>query len=203
MVPHYATSIEGVGALVLSPDEKKILLVWEYGNWKPVSGAVDEGESVLYTVAREMYEEVGLKVDDTFAPVSVGGWQMAKARDARINDNFRAFVVRAASEDFMADNNEIETARWFDTTALLDAYRLAGEPSPWEKRTVLPPPEVAASLSLPDGKQKLGTNALCWLQIYSTGRGLPCTVNSEPGRGSVLIGGTSGSTGKAIPKSML
>ena len=42
MVPCYATSIEGVGALVLSPDEKKVLLVWEYGNWKPVSGAVDE-----------------------------------------------------------------------------------------------------------------------------------------------------------------
>ena len=31
MVPAYATSIEGVGALVLSPDEKRVLLVWEYG----------------------------------------------------------------------------------------------------------------------------------------------------------------------------
>ena len=41
MVPCYATSIEGVGALVLSPDEKKVLLVWEYGNCKPLSGAVD------------------------------------------------------------------------------------------------------------------------------------------------------------------
>ena len=29
MVPSYATSIEGVGALILSPDEKRVLLVWE------------------------------------------------------------------------------------------------------------------------------------------------------------------------------
>jgi len=51
MVPCYATSIEGVGALVLSPDEKKVLLVWEYGNWKPVSGAVDEVRRSVYPLS--------------------------------------------------------------------------------------------------------------------------------------------------------
>ena len=37
MVPAYSTSIEG-GGLVLSPDESKVLLIWEYGNWKPITG---------------------------------------------------------------------------------------------------------------------------------------------------------------------
>ena len=52
----------------------QVLLVWEYGNWKPVSGAVDEGESKLEAARREAGEEVGVQLDASFAPVYVGGW---------------------------------------------------------------------------------------------------------------------------------
>jgi hypothetical protein len=34
MVPPASSSIEGVFAFVLSPDELQVLLVWEYGHWK-------------------------------------------------------------------------------------------------------------------------------------------------------------------------
>ena len=58
MVPCYATSIEGVGALVLSPDpEKKVLLVWEYATGSHSCGAVDQGESILEAAGREAGEE--------------------------------------------------------------------------------------------------------------------------------------------------
>ena len=72
MVPAYSTSIEGVGGLVLSPDESKVLLIWEYGNWKPITGAVDDGESALTACRREMREECGVQMDEAFAPVFVG-----------------------------------------------------------------------------------------------------------------------------------
>ena len=100
LVPPYRTSIEGVGALLLSPDEKRVLLVWEYGNWKPVSGAVDEGESSLRTIEREMHEEVHVPLDHSFIARKVGGWQMARARDGRTNDNYVCYALRAGSEAF-------------------------------------------------------------------------------------------------------
>ena len=37
LVPAYATATEGVGGLILSPDEKSVLLIWEYGCWKLVT----------------------------------------------------------------------------------------------------------------------------------------------------------------------
>jgi len=195
MVPSYATSIEGVGALVLSPDEKKVLLIWEYGNWKPVSGAVDEGESILFTLAREASEEVDVKLDHSFAPVSVGGWQCARARDARINDNFHAFVVRAVNEELTLDDCEVSSARWFDTATLLDVYKAAGRPSPFDKRTVPAPPALADALQLPDTQRKLGTNALQWLHLYTQGRGLPCTTQeAAPGRPEAVFIGSGPST---------
>jgi hypothetical protein len=38
-VPAYATSIEGVHAAVLSPDETQLLLCFEYNRWDVVSRA--------------------------------------------------------------------------------------------------------------------------------------------------------------------
>ena len=97
-VPSYATSIEGVAAVVLSPDEQRILLIWEYGHWKLVQGAVDPGESKLFTVGREMREEVGIEVDHSFTAKYLGGWQKSKARDYLINDNLSCFAMRAKAE---------------------------------------------------------------------------------------------------------
>ena len=176
MVPGYATSIEGVGALVLSPDETKVLLVWEYGSWKHVGGAIDEGESVLTTLARECREEVGIELDAAFAPVSVGGWQISRARDDVVNDNFRAFVVRAASEEVHCDMNEISQAKWFDAKELLAAVRHAGSPDPQQTSTIPATPALAAAHDLGDNRRKLNAKALDWLMTYASGSGQRCRV---------------------------
>mmetsp|Transcript_9821 Transcript_9821/g.22311 ORF Transcript_9821/g.22311 Transcript_9821/m.22311 type:complete len:277 (-) Transcript_9821:944-1774(-) len=117
-VPHYSTSIEGVGALLLAPDEKSVLLVWEYGVWKTPTGAVDEGEGSLRALKREIREEVGLAVDDSFAPLHLGGWQLSEARDRRVNDNFNFYVMRASDFATRVDDDEISDARWFSIDEL-------------------------------------------------------------------------------------
>ena len=74
---------------------------------------------------------------------------MAKARDKKTNDNFSAFVVRAATEEYKLDMNEISSARWFDTQSLLEVYDAAGRPAPWDKKTLPAPEEFAEANSLP------------------------------------------------------
>ena len=171
-VPSYASSIEGVGALILSPDEADVLLVHEWGMWKLVTGAIDVGESAMETVRRESTEEVGTALDPEFRPVCVGGWHLAQARDRRVNDNFRTFVVRAASRDFNADATEVAGARWFPLKELLAIYEGAGEPKPWEAFHV-PAPAAGAFAALPDEERRVHSFTCAFLSTYLAGKGLP------------------------------
>lgn len=116
-VPAYATSIEGVGGIIMSPDNTKVLLVWEYGKWKLVTGSMKAGESPIATLRREIKEEVGLEITNNIT--RVGGWQISRSRYNEINDNFTAFVVQATSENFTVDNVEIKNAQWFNYHQLL------------------------------------------------------------------------------------
>lgn len=185
MVPAYSSSIEGVGGLLLSPDETRVLLIWEYGNWKPLTGAVDEGESKLTAVEREMREEANITIDKSFEPQYVGGWHMARARDDRVNDNFDAFVLRAASEQFQVDETEISEARWFECSALLKLYQANGNPCPLEVRSL-------EEGSLPKGRRKVGTTALAWLKTYVDGKALPTASTIRPGGAEWLYFGHGG-----------
>ena len=159
-VPPYMSSIEGVAACVLSPDEKKVLLVWELNAWSMVAGAVEQGEATIDAIARELREEVDAKISTAKPACFMGGYQQAKARDGRVNDNFHAFVVRARattpgtapsafsaqcttqaaalsvlqvhaeSEEVAVDGVEIERAIWVAWAPLLESWRAAGRPSP-------------------------------------------------------------------------
>ena len=283
MVPAYCTSIEGVGGLVLSPDESKVLLIWEYGHWKPITGAVDDGESALGACRREMREEAGVAADASFRPVFVGGWQMARARDDRVNDNFKvrhnggsnvpaaarfrhattsttlaasladsaydgtcpavclrlrsrlhsrlrsrlrsrsrttasrvrhhllsliapghvcigsgcpqAFVLRAASEAFTVDQNEVSEARWFGVDQLRALYAANGRPPPSGARVVEDP-------TLPEGRRKVSVNGLAWLQTYCDGHGLSVDVIRRPGTDAewTFIGGRGASKASGQPR---
>ena len=92
------------------------------------------------------------------------------------------------------DGVEINSARWFDTSALLSAWRAAGAPGPQEARHVdldkidSSDPTFA---DLPAKHRKISTNALCWLHNYVSGGGLACeyhqrSANADGSPGSEL-----------------
>jgi len=134
MVPKYSSAIEGVNALLLSPDEEEVLLVFERGAWTCPGGAVDEGECSLEAVAREVHEEVGVQVDWRSESVVrdaryLGGYQESRARDNLVNDCFSAYSVRTERREIQVDNVEISKAKWFRRQVLLDAWE-----APWTSR---------------------------------------------------------------------
>jgi len=116
MVPSYATALEGIGVIVLSPERDAVLLAWEYGNWKMVTGNVDAGESMVETVRREVREEVGLEVEEEM--ILLGGWQAARSRDKSVNNIFCVFAATAKSREAKVDGVEVTDARWFPLASL-------------------------------------------------------------------------------------
>ena len=100
MVPVYATSIEGATGLLLSQDEKRVLLVWERGGWSTPGGAVNAGEGKVAALAREIREEIKAEVDVEWGAYYLGGWQEGRSREGIVNDNFSAFVVKLKSDSF-------------------------------------------------------------------------------------------------------
>ena len=173
MVPAYSTSIEGVGGLVLSPDESKVLLIWEYGNWKPITGAVDEGESSLIACEREMLEEVGITMDTLFSPIFVGGWQMARARRSR-QRQLQGLCDPSGQRGVHPRRGRGFEARWFALSDLEALYAAHDRPSPAAVRFIEQP-------ELPEGRRKVSTDALAWLHTYAQGRGLPVSTIQRPG----------------------
>jgi len=166
MVPVYSTSIEGAtGVLLAGEKEDKVLLVWERGAWNTPGGAVNAGECKLEALAREVGEEVSARVDESWGAYFLGGWQEGRARDGLVNDNFSAFAMKMADEAFTVDNKEIEKARFFEWRPLLEAWRKAGRPKDF--RT-------------PAEGEKVSKFLMPWLDTYDTGRGLKCTLKSDP-----------------------
>ena len=120
-----------------------------------------------------MREELSARVDDSWSPFYLGGWQTGRARDELVNDNFSAFAVKLRDEQFEVDHKEIEKARFFEWRPLLQAWRNAGRPKDF--RT-------------PVGGEtcKFDKYLFPWLDIYETGRGFKCTVKTEQLRTTTL-----------------
>lgn len=165
MVPSYATSIEGATGVLLSPDEQRILLVWERRSWSTPGGAVNEGESTLAALAREAHEEVNVTLDlDGFGAYLVGGWHESRARENTINDHFSAFVVRMTSDEFAVDNKEIEKARLFEWRPLLQAWRDQSKPDPFLD---------------PASGDKMNKHLMTFLDLYDLGKCFKCRLKNE------------------------
>ena len=122
-VPKYATSIEGGGGIVLSPNETEILMVKEYGCYGRAGGAVDLGESCLDAAVREIKEETGVGLDESFTPLLGVGYQQPASRDGIINDHFLLFVVKAKSKELKIDFTEIQGAKWFKLDIIANAWQ--------------------------------------------------------------------------------
>ena len=171
MVPVYSTSVEGATALVFSPDETRLLLVWERGGWSTPGGAVNAGEGKLDALAREVGEEVGVALDEEWEGVRfLGGYQQEKARDGLVNDSFAAFSVKATTDEFVIDGKEIRAAHWVAWRPLLERWIASGRPQ--QKRVAFEGfGELVGLAELKPEKNLVMCNVLHWLETWVDGRG--------------------------------
>eukprot|EP00808_Paulinella_micropora_P006663 g31772.t1 len=122
-VPAYATSIEGGGMILISPDDSKALVVKEHGRWTFPGGSTDSNETTLECAIRECFEEAGAKPDPHSKIYMMGGWNVAGSRELYVNDHYNIYLTHAASESYKADGDEILEAQWISVGLLLDALQ--------------------------------------------------------------------------------
>jgi len=162
-VPKFATSISGAGALLLSPDCTKILLVFEYGKFKYISGSVEPGELGYETIQREIKEETNIELDKKFESKICGLWNIKSARPGNINDHFICYVFKAKDDHYKVDETEIKEAKWFDIEFLKDAYTYLINGEHLKKVTNL------ATNFIEYENTKLSICTLIWFNNYVTG----------------------------------
>jgi len=92
--------------------------VWPPGMYSTLAGFVESGESLEQAVAREVYEESGVRVQDV-QYISSQPWPFPRS----IMLGFRAV---ATTEKITLDVNELEDARWF-TRADLENFGAWGD----------------------------------------------------------------------------
>lgn len=120
-----ATSKELIGSLILSPDHKQVLLLWEGGKWMYTTGCANTRESVTDAMKREIRRDLNVELDKTFTPQLVGGWHRASAKFDCINETFLCFCVQASST--VLDLDEETHARWFEVDELMQLLDMVDE----------------------------------------------------------------------------
>lgn len=106
--------------IVLIEHEERILLgsnaLWESGRFSLLAGFVEAGESLEQTVAREVFEEAGVRLDG-IEYVTSQPWPFPRS----LMLGFRARLVAGADpEDLYPDPEEISELRWFTRDELRD-----------------------------------------------------------------------------------
>ena len=98
-----------VGVRVLLINNNKILLVRHtyISGWYTIGGGVDEGESPLQAIARELGEEVHINCDS----FELFGFYYSNKQ--RRDDYVALYVAQVNSTEFEIDNKEIAQANWF------------------------------------------------------------------------------------------
>ncbi|MGY2081598.1 NAD(+) diphosphatase [Modestobacter sp. SYSU DS0657] len=84
--------------------------VWPAGRFSILAGFVEPGESAEAAVAREVAEEVGIRVTDV-RYVSSQPWPFPQSL-------MLGYVARAVDTELRIDHDEIEEARWFSRDEL-------------------------------------------------------------------------------------
>lgn len=105
MFPHFSTA---VSMIVLSPDQKKILLIQQYGKKRNilVAGYVNKGEAVEEALQRELWEEIGCRC--------LAYRYMKSSYFARTNTLMLNFAIIADSMSLEGvDETEVDQARWY------------------------------------------------------------------------------------------
>ncbi|MBR3117172.1 MAG: NUDIX domain-containing protein [Bacilli bacterium] len=86
------------------------------GLWSKTGGHVDAGEEVLDAAKREVFEEIGLKVDDD----KIIQYSVYKSKDPSKNFyvyNF-IFISNLKEEEYVLQKEEVEQVKYFDIEEL-------------------------------------------------------------------------------------
>ncbi len=111
---HFPRTDSAVIMLVHDENDRIILgrqPVWPPGMHSVLAGFLEPGESMEDAVAREVFEEVGVRVSDV-AYHSSQPWPFPASI-------MLGFTARAATLDIKVDEVEIESARWFTREELI------------------------------------------------------------------------------------
>jgi 8-oxo-dGTP diphosphatase len=119
-LPRFATHLVGVGGLVFSKCQEKILVISERFEskmrWKLPGGLLDPGELMIEGVVREVAEETGVQSKVR------GLLTMRERTDALfgVSDIYVVFVLDALSEEIKLDEREIAAAKWMRPSEVLN-----------------------------------------------------------------------------------
>lgn len=119
-VPAWATSMLGVSCLILSPDQKSVLMIYEYGKFKAVTGVLESGHLFGQTCFKEVEEETGINLDPEFGLHICGGGILSNAK-LGVTDAFLCFVAKAQNTEVVLDKFEIKSGvyQWFSIDFLI------------------------------------------------------------------------------------
>jgi ADP-ribose pyrophosphatase YjhB (NUDIX family) len=157
-VPALATSLQGVGVMVISKNDRVLLMKEKNSNfWKIPTETIDAGESAWDGWKRCLKEELGISNVCDQRVFYVGGWQQRKARPWGACDNFICLAVFVDNEMDIGqlEDFEVQCARWIDFGPLID---LVKETEPFDGRPV----EFRGDL--------YSRNTLHWLAAVKSGR---------------------------------
>lgn len=105
--------------------------VWPKGMFSTLAGFLEPGESLEDTVRREVFEEVGLVVDDVRYSSSQP-WPFPASI-------MLGFHCSAVTKEISVHPEELEDAQWFDKQQLLDSREMGRRGMP-----MIPPPTTIA-----------------------------------------------------------
>jgi NAD+ diphosphatase len=149
---HFPRLDPAVIMLVVDPDDRLMLArnaLWPAGRMSVVAGFVEPGESAEHAVAREVYEETSIVVDQV-SYLGSQPWPMPRSL-------MLGFTARArGGQRITVDAEEIGEARWFtraELRAAIEAGELGIAPSTSIARRLI---EYWYGAELPDGPGSWG-----------------------------------------------
>jgi NAD+ diphosphatase len=110
---HFPRTDPAVIMLILDDDDRALLghsPHWTPGRYSTLAGFVEPGESLEDAVRREVFEEVGVRVDSATYAASQP-WPFPSSL-------MLGFYGHAASTEIAVDGHEVTQARWFTRTEL-------------------------------------------------------------------------------------
>lgn len=121
-----------VRAVVVNDDDQFLLVRphgYREGEWTLAGGGVEQGETMLQAMRREIAEELGVQLEEAMEPLSVSNQfiynEDYKAKRQLDHDGQDAtmFVVRLpGNTPLELQAEEIAEARWFDREAAIQAF---------------------------------------------------------------------------------